>query len=100
MLARFSTLVDIKQFIFFLIHNLSPVNFRTHRLIVDLVTKITIRIRSGFIGTLKHMFFALLIGVARIIAGVHFPIDILGGFIIGFIVAYFIKKFSKYIYNI
>ena len=71
MLARFSTLVDIKQFIFFLIHNLSPVNFRTHRLIVDLVTKITIRIRSGFIGTLKHMFFALLIDPKFLMQGIE-----------------------------
>lgn len=40
------------------------------------------------------MFFALLIGLARIIAGVHFPIDILGGFILGFIVAYFVKIYT------
>lgn len=42
------------------------------------------------------MFFALLIGLARIIAGVHFPIDILGGFVLGgtvsYLVAYFIKN--------
>jgi len=36
--------------------------------------------------------FALLIGIARIIAGVHFPIDILGGFILGFTIAFFLKK--------
>lgn len=33
------------------------------------------------------MFFALLIGLARIIAGVHFPIDILGGFVLGFLIS-------------
>ena len=38
------------------------------------------------------MFFALLIGLARVIAGVHFPIDILGGFILGAGVAYFVKN--------
>ena len=38
------------------------------------------------------MFFALIIGVARIIAGVHFPVDILGGFILGALVAYFLKN--------
>jgi len=38
------------------------------------------------------IFFALLIGIARIIAGVHFPIDILGGFILGFTIAFFLKK--------
>ena len=38
------------------------------------------------------MFFALLIGLTRIIAGVHFPIDILGGFVLGALVAYFVKK--------
>ena len=44
------------------------------------------------------IFFALLIGIARIIAGVHFPVDILGGFCIGFIVAYLFNKFDyKYI---
>lgn len=38
------------------------------------------------------MFFALLVGIARITAGVHFPIDILGGFILGVLVAYFVKN--------
>lgn len=42
------------------------------------------------------MLFALLIGVARIAAGVHFPADILGGFVLGglvsYLVAYLIKK--------
>ncbi|MEK7088548.1 MAG: phosphatase PAP2 family protein [Patescibacteria group bacterium] len=38
------------------------------------------------------IFFAFLIGIARIIAGIHFPIDILGGFIIGFVIAYFLKN--------
>jgi len=38
------------------------------------------------------MFLALLIGMARIIAGVHFPIDILGGFALGALVALFMKK--------
>ncbi|MEK7572262.1 MAG: phosphatase PAP2 family protein [Patescibacteria group bacterium] len=37
------------------------------------------------------MFIALLIGVARIIAGVHFPIDILGGFILGALIAYLVR---------
>ncbi len=42
------------------------------------------------------MFFALLIGLARIIAGVHFPIDILGGFMLGALVVLFTRKiFSK-----
>ena len=45
--------------------------------------------KAGYI----FMFFALLIGIARIIAGVHFPIDILGGFILGGIVAYFVKMY-------
>ncbi len=35
---------------------------------------------------------ALLIGLTRIIAGVHFPIDILGGFFFGSLVAYLMKK--------
>ncbi|MDQ3075813.1 MAG: phosphatase PAP2 family protein [bacterium] len=39
------------------------------------------------------IFFALLIGLARIVAGVHFPIDILGGFILGAMVAYLINYF-------
>ncbi|MFA6273766.1 MAG: phosphatase PAP2 family protein [Candidatus Paceibacterota bacterium] len=41
------------------------------------------------------IFFALLIGIARIMAGVHFPIDILGGFILGILVACTIKYFQK-----
>lgn len=38
------------------------------------------------------MFFALLIGIARIISGVHFPVDILCGFILGAVIAYLLKK--------
>lgn len=40
--------------------------------------------------------FALIVGISRIVSGVHFPIDILGGFMLGgaisYLVAYFIKK--------
>ncbi|OGI83045.1 hypothetical protein A3I95_00835 [Candidatus Nomurabacteria bacterium RIFCSPLOWO2_02_FULL_44_12] len=36
--------------------------------------------------------FALLIGVARVIAGVHFPVDILGGFALGALIAYFVRN--------
>ncbi len=38
------------------------------------------------------MFFAFLIGLARIIAGVHFPIDILSGFVLGALIAIFVNK--------
>lgn len=38
---------------------------------------------------------AILIGVARIIAGVHWPIDILGGTIIGILSAWIVNKISK-----
>lgn len=36
--------------------------------------------------------FALLIGIARIVAGVHFPIDVLSGFVLGSVIAYLFKK--------
>ena len=45
--------------------------------------------KAGYI----FMFFALIIGLARITAGVHFPIDILGGFVLGSLVAYFVRQF-------
>ena len=41
------------------------------------------------------LLFAILIGVARVIAGVHFPADILGGYLIGFIISYLLIKLSK-----
>ncbi|HEY4503046.1 MAG TPA: phosphatase PAP2 family protein [Candidatus Paceibacterota bacterium] len=41
---------------------------------------------------LIFMFFALLISAARIMAGVHFPIDILGGFALGALIAYFVRN--------
>ncbi len=44
--------------------------------------------KAGYV----FMFFALLIGLSRIVAGVHFPIDIFGGFILGIGVAYFLKN--------
>ena len=39
------------------------------------------------------MFFALLIGIARIMTGVHFPSDILGGFALGVIISLLIRFF-------
>src|SRR3989344_9589267 len=44
--------------------------------------------KAGYI----FIFFALLIGIARIIAGVHFPVDILGGVMLGIVVAYLLKN--------
>ncbi len=41
------------------------------------------------------MFFALLIGVARVMSAVHFPIDILGGFILGSIIVLICKNYFK-----
>lgn len=45
------------------------------------------------------IFFALLIGLARIITGVHFPIDILGGYILGIMVACLINFLYNKIYK-
>jgi len=40
--------------------------------------------------------FTLLIGLSRIVIGVHYPIDVLGGFALGFIISYiFIRIFKK-----
>ncbi len=44
--------------------------------------------KAGYV----FMFFALLIGLARVMAGVHFPADILGGFILGALVAFLAKN--------
>jgi undecaprenyl-diphosphatase len=41
--------------------------------------------------------FALLIGVARIISGIHYPLDILTGFGIGFVVAILSFKFMTFL---
>jgi undecaprenyl-diphosphatase len=35
---------------------------------------------------------ALVIGIARIAGGVHFPLDILGGFLLGYIIARFLRS--------
>jgi undecaprenyl-diphosphatase len=43
--------------------------------------------KAGYI----FMHIALLIGIARVAAGVHFPIDILGGFILGIFIAYIVR---------
>jgi undecaprenyl-diphosphatase len=41
---------------------------------------------------LWFLLFAFIIGAARIAAGIHFPIDIAGGYVLGALVAYFLKK--------
>ncbi len=40
--------------------------------------------KAGYV----FMIFALLIGLSRIASGVHFPIDILGGFVLGAVISY------------
>jgi undecaprenyl-diphosphatase len=45
------------------------------------------------------IFFALLIGLARIMAGVHFPLDILGGFVFGGLVAFSLKNIYSHTKN-
>lgn len=39
------------------------------------------------------MFFVFLIGVARVAAGAHFPIDILGGFLFGVLISWLVVRF-------
>src|SRR3989339_1174633 len=48
--------------------------------------------KSGYV----FILFALLIGLARIAVGVHFPVDILGGFLLGGFIAYCVS----FLYNI
>lgn len=48
--------------------------------------------RVGYIFTI----FAVLIGLARITAGVHFPVDILGGFVLGFLVSIVVRHLYNY----
>lgn len=38
---------------------------------------------------------ALLVGVGRIFVGVHYPLDIFGGVLVGFLSAYAVEKFSR-----
>ncbi len=47
--------------------------------------------RAGYV----FLIFALLISLARVAAGVHYPIDILGGFALGAIVVYLFAYFTK-----
>ncbi len=47
--------------------------------------------KAGYV----FMFLALLIGISRIVSGVHFPIDILGGFVFGATIAALIKLLYK-----
>ncbi|MEX2028928.1 MAG: phosphatase PAP2 family protein [Candidatus Paceibacterota bacterium] len=47
--------------------------------------------KAGYV----FMIFALIIGLARVVTGVHFPIDILGGFALGVLVAYLVAYFAK-----
>ena len=47
--------------------------------------------KTGYIFILS----ALLIGIARIFAGIHYPLDIFSGFILGFMVVWIFKIFFK-----
>ncbi|OGI68731.1 hypothetical protein A2738_00275 [Candidatus Nomurabacteria bacterium RIFCSPHIGHO2_01_FULL_42_15] len=51
--------------------------------------------KAGYV----FMFFALIIGLSRIIAGVHFPIDILGGFVLGAFIAVLLNRVLNLKFN-
>ena len=51
--------------------------------------------KAGYV----FILFALLIGLARIMAGVHFPFDILGGFVLGAGISYMFAYLVKNVYN-
>ena len=38
---------------------------------------------------------AVIIGLARIMAGIHFPLDILGGLVLGFLVAFVVARLTR-----
>lgn len=42
---------------------------------------------------------AFIIGICRIIAGVHYPVDILVGWVIGILFAYYIHNFAKKVFD-
>lgn len=46
------------------------------------------------------LFYAILIAFSRIYIGVHYPIDVVGGGIVGIFSAYVILKFENNIYMI
>lgn len=51
-------------------------------------------VRFGYV----MLFLTLLIGFSRIVAGVHYPLDVIAGFILGGIVGYsFVFFFKKYV---
>jgi undecaprenyl-diphosphatase len=52
---------------------------------------VTIFLHDGKVGW-SYLFGALLIGMARVLANVHYPVDILGGALLGTIVAIIIEK--------
>lgn len=52
---------------------------------------VTIFMHDGKIGWL-YLICALIIGVARVIANVHYPVDILGGAFIGVLIAVLVEK--------
>ena len=41
------------------------------------------------------LFLAILMGVARVMVGMHYPLDILGGAIIGMLVAFYFYKIGQ-----
>ncbi len=66
-------------------------SFPSEHTVIAFALAVTVFIRDGKVGWF-FLISAIIIGIARIVANVHYPVDIVGGAFLGTIVAVIIEK--------
>ncbi len=64
-----------------------------HSAIMSVYASALLLIKSRW--TFFFILWALLVGYSRVYVGVHYPIDVLGGLVLGFIITFMILKYSQ-----
>jgi len=84
-------LVDGAKYLVFWIPSFEAGAFPSSHAAASFALSLTIWFHDKRVGSF-YIFSSILIGIARVIANVHYPVDILGGAALGILIAFLIEK--------